>query len=342
MIFAVLLLCVCALLGLKLRKDCPDNLGKRDTTIINGIFVILIFLSHSTQYLPMSQAIPDRLYVKFQNFHNQWVVTTFLAFSGYGVMHQLQAKGAEYLKGFPQNRLLKTWYHFAIAVALYVVLNLILKISYPTWDTVLSFTGLTSIGNSNWYVFTILILYAVTYLFARFASLRGERLVWVMGVFCVVFVAVSHLTGLPSRFCSTVCSYALGMGVYWYREKLLRFFYEKKWSVIFPALGLAATYFFRENDYIMNFNSCCFVLCVVWFMSNFSMDNKFLNFIGTHAFSIYILQRIPMILLTQFVEIPALWRTPVSLGLLACTVGISVAFDRLTPVLDGLLLGKKE
>ncbi|MBQ8306762.1 MAG: hypothetical protein IJX90_11170 [Blautia sp.] len=68
-------------------------LSQRSTTIINGIFVLLIFFSHSTQYLSLSGNLLDSLYRHFQNFHNQWVVTTFLAFSGFGVMLKIMRGG---------------------------------------------------------------------------------------------------------------------------------------------------------------------------------------------------------------------------------------------------------
>jgi len=90
MIVFVLILFVIIVFGLKLNRFSKnDFLTKESTTTINGIFVMLIFLSHSTQYFQSNENIADRVYWHLMWIHNQWVVTTFLTFSGFGVMHKM-------------------------------------------------------------------------------------------------------------------------------------------------------------------------------------------------------------------------------------------------------------
>lgn len=95
MIIVIIFVAVITLMGIRVRVSNDTILSKQDTNIINGIFVIFIFLSHSTQYFVLGNSLLDSLYKHFQNFHNQWVVTTFLAFSGYGVMSQIKVGGEE-------------------------------------------------------------------------------------------------------------------------------------------------------------------------------------------------------------------------------------------------------
>lgn len=50
MVVFVALIVLVFLLGIRTRKSDDTILDHRDTSIINGIFVLFIFLSHCTQY----------------------------------------------------------------------------------------------------------------------------------------------------------------------------------------------------------------------------------------------------------------------------------------------------
>lgn len=76
MIVFVALLGLITLLGVQKRKKEEPFLSKEMTTTVNGIFVLCIFLTHSSEYISFS-GVADSLYRHFQNFHNQWIVTTF-------------------------------------------------------------------------------------------------------------------------------------------------------------------------------------------------------------------------------------------------------------------------
>ena len=314
-------------------------LSQRLTTIINGIFVLLIFFSHSTQYLTLSSNKLDSLYRHFQNFHNQWVVTTFLAFSGFGVMLKIMQGGVQYLKKYPRNRLLKTLINFDIAVIIFLVANTLLGIHYSGREIAGSFIGITSIGNSNWYIFTILVMYLVSYLAAVVLKDNYNAIAIAVTVCSVVYVAIAQITGLPSRFVSTVVTYALGMWIALYKDELERVFKNKAIvSLMIICIPILVTYKFRDNDYIMNLNSCFFVLSVVWFMAHFEIQSSILYFLGKHAFSIYILQRLPMLLISHFYTPVGMMNYVFVAICLLITVGIAVVFDKLLEKVDKIVL----
>ena len=54
--------------------------------------------------------------------------------------------------------------HFDIAVALFLICDIILGKHYDLKTVLLAFTGWTSIGNSNWYIFAVIILYFIVLL----------------------------------------------------------------------------------------------------------------------------------------------------------------------------------
>lgn len=344
MIVFILAIALVCLVTLRRADGEAQPLSHENTTIINGVFVLLIFLSHSTQYCTLSEDLLGSLYQHVQNIQNQWVVVTFLAFSGYGVMRRIASGGAQYLAQFPVRRIFKTWVNFAAAILLYLAMNCALGISYALYEVALSFIGLTSVGNSNWYMFVILLLYLLSYLGARLLSGRGgadcsgensgRKLAgFVTAATLCYFIAAQFL--LPSRFSSTVFCYPLGMYLALYEEKLTGLCRKRPLPCL-AVLGvlLLATYKLRWNDAVMNFASVCFVLAVVWFLCFFRLESRLLKFVGKHTFSIFILQRLPFQLFASLA--PAVCENcflfvPLSF---AITVGLALCYDRLLEQLD--------
>lgn len=130
-------------------------IGKETTSTINGLFIWLVFLSHFTQYLPSSAGniVGDNL--------GQLVVVMFLFYSGYGCAVQYLTKGESYLRASPRKRILPTLINFDIAVCAFVAVGLLLGKSMTARKVVLSLVCWDSVGNSNWYIFVIMLCYAL-------------------------------------------------------------------------------------------------------------------------------------------------------------------------------------
>ena len=75
-------------------------LNKEQTTCINGIFVLFVFLSHFGQYETMPW---NNLLLAI----GQLMVAPFLFYSGYGIMEQIQRRGIVYIDSMPRKRILK-------------------------------------------------------------------------------------------------------------------------------------------------------------------------------------------------------------------------------------------
>lgn len=97
MFIFIILLAVITLYSTRCRSDESDILSKDDTMIINGLFVICIFLSHGSQYITLNDDLLNNLYLKFQSFLGQLVVATFLSFSGYGVSNKINGGDSIFL-----------------------------------------------------------------------------------------------------------------------------------------------------------------------------------------------------------------------------------------------------
>lgn len=149
-----------------------DYISLEQTTIVNGIFTVLVLVRHGCQYL---NDLPGAV-TSFDRAIGQLIVVSFLFYSGYGIMESIKKKGMSYVRTIPTRRFAKVWYHFAIAVALYIPCGLYVGRNMTLSDILLAFTGWTSIGNSNWYVFDTLILYLI--LFVAFHLAWGAADSW--------------------------------------------------------------------------------------------------------------------------------------------------------------------
>lgn len=141
-------------------------LERNITDSIKGICILYVFLRHVQQYIP-TDAISgtlDYFFICFDCRVRQLLVVMFLFYSGYGVMEAIKRKGSVYVNSIPKKRFLTTLLNFDVAIIFFVILDLFINIPLALNQTLLAFTGWTSVGNSNWYIFCILILYISTYL----------------------------------------------------------------------------------------------------------------------------------------------------------------------------------
>lgn len=134
----------------------------RDTTIqINGIFVFLVFLSHFAGYLDHEYPL-NFIYMNVRGFFGQLVVTTFLFYSGYGVLTSINRKKEAYIRTIPV-KVLELIFDFSVAIVLFLIVQSFFGRFFDPIEIILSCVGWISVGNSNWYLFDILLLYMITY-----------------------------------------------------------------------------------------------------------------------------------------------------------------------------------
>ena len=329
--------------GAGLNAAClsPDR-----TTSIKGIFVLLVFLSHANNYLLSMPAytadVLNQPYINFQSHLGQGVVVIFLFYSGYGVMESIKKKGALYVHAIPKRRILKTLLHFDIAVLLYLFLDLALGTlaRRSPLTVLLAFTGWTSLGNSNWYIFAVLMLYLFTFVaFFRLAE-KPARALWVVTGFTAVYIAVLAFLKDAWWF-DTVLLYPIGM---WYSfgkvriESFLRGKVYRFW-LVFSAVFAAMVVF-----HLLCANYLCYelwlftlALFIVLLTMKVEIGNAVLRFFGKHLFEIYILMRIPMLILLRL----GITNTYVFvLSSFAVTVLLAVGFQKMLALLDARLFDR--
>ena len=276
-------------------------LDKSTADPIKGIFIFIVLLSHMRDYISPGGSVFDSLYAAFFPMIGQLMVAMFLFYSGYGCYESFQHK-ENYLKGFLKKRVLKTLVNFAAALLLYVLVNLLFRFHYSAKEYLLCWIGWESIGNSNWYIFTILALYCMTWLGFAIERKTAARLsVPIVSLLCVAYIYFMHAAGKESWWYDTSLCYPLGMMVSACKETLSQQLKSTaKWLGWLAASLAAFLVCYKIGSLFSFFAACFFCLVVVILTAKLRIGNRPLSWMGKHLFEIYILQRLPMILLSWF------------------------------------------
>lgn len=320
---------------LNLAGPEPGYLNRDTTATINGLFLLLVMFSHFATYLPASHLTP--LTSLWMSTKGELIVTTFLFFSGFGIMEQLQKRGSAYIDTFPVKRILFVWLKFFFAVTLFIILAVILHTSYSGKRILLAYFGLTTIGNSGWYIFAILLLYCLTYLAFKWSPNSHRRALTYLFIGLIIYIIIANLT-LPSWYHETILSYFAGAVFSLNQTKWLPRI-TKNWGSYFIT-GLTTLIVFCGSYLLCAFTqgllhyffyqvaAISFPFLFVLLAMKVRLKNRFLRYVGGSAmFSLYILQRIPMILIQN----NAIMKTPwlAFLLVLLATLALGWVFDHL-------------
>lgn len=271
--------------------DFERALDKKQTTCINGIFVVFVFLSHFGQYeiMPWNEIL---LAI------GQLMVAPFLFYSGYGIMEQIKRRGNKYIDSMPRKRILKFYIHFCMALCLYIVLSFLLGRNYSLSRILLSFTGWSSIGNSNWYVFAILVMYSIVYI--SFKCFKGQNLS-ICVLLTLLYIVVMKETKGQDWWYNIILCYPAGMILSKYKERVCSVIQKPVFFVLMLALALAL---YLTSFSVLAYEVIAITLCflIVGICAHKEIKNSLFHFLGQYVFEIYILQRISMNLFDGYLD----------------------------------------
>lgn len=343
MIIFIAALAVMCLFGIKFsfKDGFADYCSPEKTGAIKGIFVFIVMLSHARAYFPVLEAPQGAFFREFLNFFGQLMVVVFMMYSGYGVWLAIKNKDG-YIKTIPGKRAFKVWLHFAIAVVIFYLVDLCLGKGYSPKILLLSLIGVSGIGNSAWFIFDIVILYLLT--FVAFA-ICGRRHMLLGTVVTTVLSLGAMLAIMKWQFGNnwwydTVMCYPLGMWYAMAKPYIDKHILPSFWKWLLCTAALATLFgVFHYLEYFTP-ESFAFGLLIIFLSMRISMNNAVLRWFGKRVFGIYILQRIPMIVLSEFgVESKPVLFTA---ACIAITIVLAEVFERLMGRLDiALHLSKK-
>lgn len=346
MIFILVILIAILFYGIKVTPQGEyhtDYSSPKQTAVINGIFTLLIFFSHASQYVELGGFL-DEPYLAFRKYVGQLVVASFLFFSGFGMMESINRKGNDYVKSIPAKRFFKVWYHFAIALLLYLAVAIIFNRHYPIQNILLSFTGFKAIGNSNWYMFVTFAMYIIIYI--AFMIGRKHKTIGLTLVFAltIAFVVFEYKIGLEQRYYNTIFCLPFGMlfsVIKPYFDKIVMkndLFYFISTGCVFLIYYIFEHY--RAKSIVHhNFFAILAVILIMMITMKVKIGNPILDFFGNHIFSFFILQRIPMIILDEL----GFSRHKYAFIIVSfvATLCLSIVFDKIMEKTDKMIYKKK-
>ena len=308
-VLALQLICVAGI-SFKFKDGFEDYMSPSKTGAIKGIFVVIVFFSHVRQYITVPQTGMNAMFYSILVFLGQLMVVMFLFYSGYGISVSV-AKKDGYVKTIPKRRILKVWLDFAIAVTIFFFVSRAIGVKYEIKHFLWSLAGLKTVGNSNWFIFVIIILYILT--FIAFAITGGKKhiiagIVVTTVLSVVATVVLWHFFDKHYWWYDTVMCYPLGMWYYvtkpYIDKKLLgsfdRWFAAVAASAICFSCLKALLSFFKGSRAVFIPMSFVFAIGIVILSMRVSVNNAVLRWFGSRVFGIYILQRIPMMILRYF------------------------------------------
>lgn len=309
-----------------------DNaiLGMNNTTVVKGFLVYLVLFSHYLGYATLSDSVLDSSFVAIIRFIGQLMVAPFFFFSGYGIFESVSKKKDNYINGFIKNRFIPLYLFFVFMLLTYVIYNAISGKSYDFVTILLSFTGWTSIGNSNWFIFDTFALYLI---FACFFGLlyKKKSIESVLALFsAVVFILVILLFIIKdSWWYNTLLCFPLGMYISHYKERIQTLLKRQLGLMLIATFVMTVVFFYLQRihgifycGYSISF--CLFLLVI---MSRVEFHSYICSFSAKHVFSIYIMQRLIFDLLHDIILNPYLYFIVSTLIIVAVAIVLDYGFD---------------
>lgn len=302
MVILFILLAILTLCGVRYSKFHEDYLSLSATNAVKGVFAVIILYRHMPEYMHFSDSWLDQSFVAIDSYLAQLIVAMFLFYSGYGIMLSV-AKKPNYIDSFFKNRIIKILTHFDIAVLSFILLQLCLGKMYSRGEYLLSWIGWFSVGNSNWFIFDILALYLITWTVLLFHTYI-KRISNTSIIFMHLLLVASLWGGLyilkPGRhwWIDTLLTYPFGMLYAVNKQRIDKFL--RNTSSYFLALSALLVTFVVWHYYMWvdqyGICSCIFCMLISVLTMRFQFNNKALQWLGTYAFAIYIMQRWPMLI----------------------------------------------
>lgn len=289
MILFILILLMIIIANAEIAK--PNNFNIEyssisQTNVIKGIFVILVLLGHGNSYLNIDGVL-DIPYKSLQLHLGQMIVSMFLFYSGFGIIKSIMKKKFGYIKTLPVKRFLIVLLNFDIAVVLFEIMNICLKIHFD-WKTILlSFTGWVGIGNSNWYMFATFVLYILLFISFYFLKWFDKEISLYIGmviftILSIAFVYWEIKVGQPTWCYNTVILFALGGWFALFQEQIEGIVMKNDYIYIVLGAVMAVIYWisFKNRVYGIKAYSvwaCLFTLAVVMITMKVSIKSTVLE-----------------------------------------------------------------
>lgn len=304
---------VCLILGLICFRSTFTKKGiseayisKDNSNAVRGVFILLILASHFSKYVGSYTAPLDTAYWTVRVYLGQCVVCMFFFYSGYGVTLSFMEKGETYRRQFLSRRLLQTLLVYDLSEVIFFILQRELGKTYSVKAYLQSMLAWTSFGNDNWYIFAILCLYLIAWI-ARSMSNTPRRYVGLLWVGTLVFAQLLICAGKKAFWYNTAFCFPLGALWYFVKSKCESWL-DRDVRFLFTFLLTAAAYvgahsLWRRHVSLYTLTALLFTLVVLMITMKIQFKSRILIYAGKHLQELFLVHRLPMILLGRIPQI---------------------------------------
>lgn len=284
----------------KIKSIDESSLSKETTTTINGFFVGLILFSHFNSYVTLNHNL-DTVYLKIMIYIGQLMVTSFLFYSGYGIFESIKNK-PNYMKTFFKRRFLKLFLSFSFIILLYIIVNALLGKFYSIKTIILSFIGIKSIGNSNWFIFATFCLYIIVMISFKLFKKNNQAALLLCILGSLIYIILLRIFKFEEHWYNTILCFNLGMYISYYKANILSFLKNKyNYYLLFIIISIIFVICHRHtyNYIVYELYSLIFVSIILLVSLKIKITNSILYFLGKNTFNIYVLQRMVYMILNK-------------------------------------------
>lgn len=274
-----------------------DYLSKESTIPLRGIFAILIIFHHISQRTSSGYIFSSLSYFGFLN------VSVFFVLSGYGLMYQLKSKGDSYLNGFMSKRLPSILIPYINVSILYYILRNSLHIRTKVKDLLLGLINGKPIVSFSWYVIALCYFYLLFYLSCKFSK-KITHVIGAVFFFTCLYCLLCYSCNYESWWYNSIFSFWFGLILFAYKNRS-KFTHIK----INPYLAITTVFLLFVASFsachlinqrfirlaFQEVTACLFPLFICLICKKIRFNNKFLNYLGTRSYELYLAQEIPIL-----------------------------------------------
>lgn len=297
-----LILCQISIVNVKFKGVNDfyyDYMNLKYTSQIKGIFVWMIILYHNRIYFRGDNKL---IYNQVLNCIGQKMVSMFLFYSGFGIYESIKMKGKDYIKKLPHKSII-LFIKSQIIIIIFLITNILLGIKINLYNYFLSIIFKSSLGNSNWFAFSIILFYFYSFLSFFFIKnikyyVLGIIFVSILCFFHMYFVYNYYYPKVSHAIDNTLC-FILGF-FYSLLKNYFENFIMKTDKVYYGVLSISILIFYYFYIYklrtiwITSITNGIFSLITIIISMKVRFNNEFLNLLNLHSYSIYLLQRVVM------------------------------------------------
>lgn len=276
-----------------------DHLSREKISSLKGVCAVLLIFNKfcaSFDKLPAG----DKYIKSYMKWAGQLIIVLLLFFAGYELLEKIAAYEGRRPFAVPLKNTVRLLIDFEIAVLLCLGIALTFGKKYPLKTILLSFAGLSDVGNGAWLVFAVLCGYAFTFFAFLVCGKKKYAAAAAVTVLSAAYIVAARRF-LPAYYSNVFVCYPLGVWYSLLRGKIEGFVGKNNvlWALSLLLCGGAfiVCHHFRGNFILSELHAVFFVLCVMIFTMKVSVNNKLLTRLGGLAFGVYVFEKIPLILM---------------------------------------------